>query len=118
MPVIEISSLDPAGGLDVSIALGKVTTEVAAFIGEEPRGTWAIFRPIAAGHYAEGVDAPASQPEETHPAIVRVLANQPPEQVAALLETVGAAVVRAFGLEDGNVFVRFEPTDPDFLYWG
>jgi phenylpyruvate tautomerase PptA (4-oxalocrotonate tautomerase family) len=118
VPVIEISSLHPVGGLDVSVALGKVTTDVAAFIGEEPRGTWAIYRPIAAGHYSEGVDAPAFQPEKTHPAIVRVLANRPPEQVAALLETVGAAVVRAFGLEDGNVFVRFEPADPDFLYWG
>ena len=118
MPVIEISSLPLSEGLDVSVALGKVTTEVAAFIGEDPRGTWAIYRPIAAGHYAEGVDAPASQPEETHPAIVRVLANRPPEQVAALLETVGAAVVRAFGLEDGNVVVRFEAADPDFLYWG
>jgi phenylpyruvate tautomerase PptA (4-oxalocrotonate tautomerase family) len=118
MPVIEIAALPPVDDLDVPAALGTVTGEVAAFLEEDPRGTWAIFLPIAPGHYAEGHDAPASQPSATHPAIVRVLANRPPEQVAALLEVVGGAVVRALGLEEGNVFVRFEPADPGRMFWG
>jgi phenylpyruvate tautomerase PptA (4-oxalocrotonate tautomerase family) len=118
MPVIEISTLPPAGDLDVARALAAVTTEVASFLGEEPRGTWAIYRPIAPGHYAEGDDAPATQPETTHPAVVRVFANRPPEQAADLLASVGAAVTRAFGLEEGNVFVRFEPAEPDRVFWG
>ncbi len=118
MPVIEITMLAPAADIDVTAALGKVTAEVAEFLGEEPRGTWAIFRPIAPGHYAEGNVAPFTQPTGTHPAIVQVFADRPPEEVAALLEAVGAGVVRAFGLEEGNVFVRFEPADPDRLFWG
>ncbi len=118
MPVIEIAALPPAAEIDVSSALGDVTSEVAAFLGEEPGGTWAIWRPIAPGHYAEGRDAPASQPAATHPAIVHVLANRSPDQVDPLLEVVGAAVVRALGLEEGNVFVRFEAADPDRTYWG
>lgn len=118
MPVIEIETLPVPGDVDVAAALGHVTTEVARFLGEEPAGTWAIYRPIAPGHFAEGADAPESQPRETHPAIVRVLANRPPEQVPALLEAVGRAVVRAFGLEEGNVFVRFEAADPRFLSCG
>ncbi|MDH5225377.1 MAG: hypothetical protein OEW46_11485 [Actinomycetota bacterium] len=118
MPVIEISALAPDGALDVAAALGQVTTEVAGFLSEEARGTWAIYTPIAPGHYAEGTDAPASQPVQTHPALVRVFANRPPEEASALLEVVGTAVVRAFGLEEGNVFVRFEPADPDRMFWG
>jgi phenylpyruvate tautomerase PptA (4-oxalocrotonate tautomerase family) len=118
MPVIEIAALLPADGLDVSTALGAVATEVAAFLDEDPRGTWAVFREIEPGHYAEGTDAPAAQPVETHPAIVQVFANRPPEQAAGLLEAVGTAVVKAFGLREGNVFVRFEPADPDRMYWG
>ena len=117
MPIIEIGALAPAGGLDGSAALGEVTTEVAAFLDEEPRGTWAISRPIEPGHFAEGTDAPASQPAETHPAIVRVFANRPPDEVPALLEMVGGAVVRAFGLGEGNVVVLFEPADPDRMFW-
>jgi phenylpyruvate tautomerase PptA (4-oxalocrotonate tautomerase family) len=118
VPIIEIGALAPAGGLDVSAALGAVTTEVAAFLDEDPRGTWAIYRPIEPGHFAEGTDAPATQPAETHPAIVRVFANRPPEQVATLLEVVAAAVVRAFGLGEGNVVVLFEAADPDRMLWG
>jgi hypothetical protein len=91
---------------------------VAAFLDEDPRGTWAILTPIAPGHYAEGDDAPAGQPAATHPAIVRVLGNRPPEQVGPLLEVVSAAVTRALGLEDGNVFVRFERFDPERMSWG
>ena len=118
MPVIEIAMLAPAAAIDVTPALEKVTAEVAAFLGEEPRATWAIFRPIAPGHYAEGDVAPSTQPAGTHPAIVQVFADRPPEEVAALLRTVGAGVVRAFGLEEGNVVVRFEPAEPDRLFWG
>ena len=118
MPVIEISTLSPTRGFDVARALAAVTTEVASFLGEDPRGTWAIYHPIAPRHFAEGDDAPVAQPAATHPAIVRVFANRPPEQAGDLLASVGAAVVRAFGLKEGNVFVRFEPAEPDRMFWG
>jgi phenylpyruvate tautomerase PptA (4-oxalocrotonate tautomerase family) len=118
MPVIEIAALPPTADLDVPAALGAVASEVASFLEEDPRGTWAILRPIEPGHYAEGLDAPAFQPAGTHPAIVRVFAKRPPEQVPALLEVVGGAVVDALGLEEGNVFVRFEAADTERMFWG
>ena len=118
MPVIEIASLPPTTDVDVPFALAQVATEVADFLGEEPRGTWAIHLPIEPGHYAEGDDAPAAQPERTHPALVRVFADRPPDLVPPLLEAVGRAVVRAFDLPDGNVFVRFEAADPGRMYLG
>ncbi|MGZ8630424.1 MAG: hypothetical protein ACXWZF_05590 [Actinomycetota bacterium] len=118
MPVIDIWALPPASTVDVAAALAQVTNEVAAFLQEDPRGTWAILHPIAPGHYAEGDEAPDAQPAETHPAIVRVFANREPELVPVLLVTIGSAVVHAFGLEEGNVFVRFEPARPERMYWG
>jgi hypothetical protein len=118
MPIIEIDALAPAGPFDVGAALTHVTMTVATFLGEEPRGTWAIFHPIAAGHFAEGDDAPDVQPEGTHPAIVRVFANREPDQIQPLLEVVGRAVVEAFGLREGNVFARCEPADPSRMHWG
>ena len=118
MPVIEISTLPTSDDIDLSSALGEVAAEVADFLREEPRGTWAIHHPIAPGSYAEGRDAPRSQPSETHPAIVRVLANREPKEVSGLLRAVGDAVVRAFALEEGNVVVVWEPADPDRMFWG
>jgi phenylpyruvate tautomerase PptA (4-oxalocrotonate tautomerase family) len=118
MPIIEITALAPPEPFDLRAALAHVTGSVAGFLGEEPRGTWAIFQPIPPGHFAEGDDAPNHQPSATHPAIVRVFANRATDQVAPLLEVVGRSVVEAFGLEEGNVFVRCELADPERMYWG
>ncbi len=118
MPIIEIDALPPAAPFDVTAALTHVTTAVATFLGEEARGTWAIFHPVAPGHFAEGADAPDVQPDGTHPAIVRVFADREPDQIQPLLEVVARAVVEAFGLREGNVFARCEPADPSRMYWG
>lgn len=118
MPIIEIDALPPAEPFDLGAALTHVTTAVSAFLGEEPRGTWAIFHPVPPGHFAEGDDAPEEQPAATHPAIVRVFANREPDQIQPLLEVVAGAVVAAFGLQEGNVFVRCEPADPARMFWG
>lgn len=118
MPIIEIEALAPAAAFDVRAALGQVTTRVATFLDEEPRGTWAIYRPFSPGHFAEGTEAPDHQPAGTHPAIVRVFANRGPDEVQPLLEVVAGGVVDAFGLAEGNVFVRAELADPSRMYWG
>jgi phenylpyruvate tautomerase PptA (4-oxalocrotonate tautomerase family) len=117
MPIIEIHALPPAHELDVPSALANVSSAVAAYLGEEPRGTWAIFRLLEPGSYAEGADAPTVQPRGTHPAIVDVFAG-PREDSAELLKVVGRAVVEAFGLDDGNVVVRLTDAAPDRVSWG
>ena len=91
MPIIEISALPPTDGIDIPSALGHVTSRVAAYLGEEPRGTWAIWRPVAPGAYAEGADAPVTQPRATHPAIVDVFAGDR-DDVSGLLREVGWGV--------------------------
>ncbi|HEY6566134.1 MAG TPA: hypothetical protein VI341_01335 [Actinomycetota bacterium] len=118
MPIIEIDALPPTEPFDLRAALTSITTTVAAFLEEEPRGTWAIFHPVAPGHFAEGEDAPHEQPAGTHPAMVRVFANREPDQIQPLLEIVAESVVTAFGLQEGNVFVRCEPAEPSRMYWG
>ena len=117
MPIIEIHGLPPDRGIDVPTALAAVTGAVADYLGEEPRETWAIWRPVAPGAYAEGADAPSTQPRGTHPAIVDVFAGRR-EDTPELLRAVGRAVVQAFGLDDGNVVVRLTEAEADHVYWG
>ena len=117
MPIIEITALPPARPIDVPEALGRVATAVAEALGERPSGTWALWRPVEPGGYAEGVLAPAAQPGGTHPAIVDVFAGRR-DDPAGLMEVVGKAVVEAFGLDDGNVVVRLRDADPDHVWWG
>jgi phenylpyruvate tautomerase PptA (4-oxalocrotonate tautomerase family) len=117
MPIIEIHTLPQGRDVDVPAALAEVTSAVAAFLGEEPRGTWAIWRPLEPGAYAEGADAPSAQPRGTHPAIVDVFAGHR-DDTPEFLRTVGRAVVEAFGFDDGNVFVRLTEAEPGRVYWG
>jgi phenylpyruvate tautomerase PptA (4-oxalocrotonate tautomerase family) len=117
MPIIEIQALRPAEGVDVSQALVGVTMAVAAHLGEDPQGTWALWRPIEGGAYAEGADVPATQPMGTHPAIVDLFAASR-DDPAALMAAVGKAVAEAFGFGDGNVVVRLTPAEPDRVSWG
>ena len=117
MPIIEIQSLPPTGEVEISSALAHVTSRVAAYLGEEARGTWAIWRAVEPGAYAEGVDAPAAQPRGTHPAIVDVFAAHR-DDAGGLLREVGRAVVEGFGLDDGNVVVRLTEADHERVYWG
>ncbi|MCD6020841.1 MAG: hypothetical protein K0R20_551 [Actinomycetia bacterium] len=117
MPIIEIHALPSDRGLDVPTALAEVTGAVAAHLGEEPRGTWAIWRPVEPGAYAEGADAPSTQPRGTHPAIVDLFAGHR-DDAPELLRAVGRAVAEAFGLDDGNVVVRLTEAEPGRVYWG
>jgi phenylpyruvate tautomerase PptA (4-oxalocrotonate tautomerase family) len=117
VPIIEITALPPTRTIDVPQALGRVATAVADALGEEPSGTWALWRPVPPGGYAEGADAPATQPAGTHPAIVEVFAGRR-DDPAGLMRVVGRAVVEAFGLDDGNVVVRLRDADPDHVWWG
>jgi phenylpyruvate tautomerase PptA (4-oxalocrotonate tautomerase family) len=116
MPIIEIHGLPPDRGLDVPAALAEVTGAVAAYLGEEPRGTWAIWRPVEPGAYAEGADVPPRSPAERIPrsSTCSPVADDTP----ALLRAVGRAVVEAFGLDDGNVVVRLTEAEPGRVYWG
>jgi hypothetical protein len=93
----------------------RVATALAAELGEDPRGTWVTWETVDV--YAEGGEAPAYQPRETHPPLATVLArDRPPEVVDRMLRCVGDTLARELGLEAGNVFVTFEEVDRARLY--
>jgi phenylpyruvate tautomerase PptA (4-oxalocrotonate tautomerase family) len=119
MPVVEIRAL-PQAGVEIEPVLAAVTLELAAFLGEEPQGTWATWEEIPGGRYSEGGDAPAAQPRSTHPPLVRVTAFEGRAQnvVAGMLATVAETLARELGLEPGNVFVRYEEQVSGRLFTG
>jgi hypothetical protein len=117
VPIIEIQALPPAEPFEIHEALSAVTAHVATHLGEDPSGTWALWRPLQPCAYAEGGNAPASQPTGTHPAIVDLFAAER-DGLSELMRVVGRAVTQAFGLGDGNVVVRFTPARPEHIDWG
>ena len=114
MPVVRIRAL-PQPSVDLHAVSAAVATALAAELGEDPRGTWATWETLDA--YAEGDDAPAGQPRDTHPPLATVLARgRAPEVVQRMLRAVGDTLVRELGLEPGNVFVTYEEVDAARLY--
>jgi phenylpyruvate tautomerase PptA (4-oxalocrotonate tautomerase family) len=119
MPVVRVSALPQPAGVDVEAAAKAVALDLAALLGEEPRGTWVTWETFEPGLYVEGDVAPAIQPRATHPPLVRVVAaERPPELVERMLTSVAETLVRALGLEPGNVFAVFEQATPGRLYTG
>lgn len=120
MPVIEVSALPQREGVDAATAAAAVSEAVAKLLGEEPRGTWVVWRTIEPGTYAEGDQAPAVQPAATHPPLVQVVAyeGRPPELVERILVAVAETIARELRLEHGNVFVRWVEATAGRLYTG
>jgi phenylpyruvate tautomerase PptA (4-oxalocrotonate tautomerase family) len=120
VPVIEISALPQRDGVDLGAALYAVTRAVADELGEDERGTWATWQTLEPGRYAEGSDAPAVQPDSTHPPLVRmtVLEGRPAELVERMLVAAADALADALGLQPGNVFVRYEEATAGRVYTG
>jgi phenylpyruvate tautomerase PptA (4-oxalocrotonate tautomerase family) len=120
MPVIEVSALPQREGIDVRAASAALTKAVAALLGEEPRGTWVVWRTIEPGRYVEGGDAPAVQPPATHPPLVQVVASEgrSPELVERILVAVAETLARELRLEPGNVFVRWVEATAGRVYSG
>ena len=119
MPLVRVSALPQPEGFDVAAAAKAVALDLAALLGDEPRGTWVTWETIKPGLYAEGDVAPDVQPRDTHPPLVRLFAAQrPPELVERMLVCVADTLVRELRLEPGNVFAVYEEAAPGRLYTG
>ncbi len=109
MPIVEIEAL-PRPGVDIEAVLRTLCVELAQELDQPAHTVWAVWRPLEAGAFAEGDDAPGEQPRDTHPPLVRVIGfeGRTPKQVEGILECVAGVLSRELGLGEGNVFVVFE----------
>jgi phenylpyruvate tautomerase PptA (4-oxalocrotonate tautomerase family) len=111
MPIVQVTALRQRLGADVGATSAAIAAAVATELGEDPSGTWVTWQTLAPGLYREGVDqAPAVQPEATHPPLIRISAfeGRSPALVARVLSAVAATAVRELGLAPGNVFVVWD----------
>lgn len=108
MPVLEISALPVATGVDVPEALSRVNHAIAGVYGCAPEQVWSLLTIVAPGHYAEGGNAAFAQPEETHPPVCRLTCfeGRTPDEIEHLLRTASRALGTAFGWGD-NVFITY-----------
>ena len=107
MPVIQIRSLPLEQDVDLGDVVAAVTADFAERTGiaaEHVSATWTLLAP---GHYAVAGESAASQPSDTHPVLVDLLAPDfnPPERIEAMLRAAAASVSQRAGVPETNVFV-------------
>jgi hypothetical protein len=120
MPVVEVTALPQPAGVDVGAATAALARAVSSALGEEPAGTWVVWRTVEPGRYLEGADAPAVQPPSTHPPLARVIAyeGRPADLIARVLSAAAGALVAELGLEAGNAFVTWDEVHAGRVYTG
>lgn len=115
MPVVRISGLPQAAGIDPGSVLKRLCLRLAEVDEVEARHWWATWQPVAPEAYVEGdVQAPAVQPGASHPPIVEILAfaGRDAELVERLLTVTSETLNDGLGMEPGNVFVIWTELQP------
>lgn len=115
MPVVRISGLPQAPGVDPRGVLKRLCLRLAEVDGVEARHWWATWQPIAPDAYVEGdIAAPDLQPGASHPPIVEILAfaGRGPELIERLLTVASKVLSDGLGMEPGNVFITWTDLPP------
>lgn len=120
MPIVEIRALPQSPPVDEQAVLARVCRDLAKVDGCPERQVWATWEEIPAGRFVEGDVPVATQPRDTHPPMVRVMAmeGRPPEKIAAMLECVCRSVAAMLPIDPDNVFARYDELRRGRVAWG
>jgi hypothetical protein len=74
--------------------LETLVAEVSTALGRPPESTWVTWRTLEPGAYAVGLARPETQPDGTHPPIVRIYAQRSPEEMERVVAAVERVILR------------------------
>ena len=120
MPVIRISALPQAEGVDVGAMISAVSIAAAEALGIPPQQVWTLWQPVASGHYCEGGEVARKQPHDTHPPIVDIAAyeGRSPEMIKKTLEAVAKTLCDHLKIEAGSAFITWTEIRAGRVYTG
>lgn len=120
MPIIEITALPQPASVDVPTVLERVTLALAAGMDCDPDAVWAVWRGVEPGGYVVRGHAPATQPQDSHDPIARIMAyeGRSPEVISRTVEGVGRTLAGCLGLDAANVFVHYEEMKAGRVFTG
>lgn len=120
MPIVEIRALPQEPPVDVPSVLARVCKDLAATAGCREREVWATWETLPAGTFFEADVGAQSQPHDTHPPMVRILAmeGRTPDMIAKMLESVSNSLAATLRIDADNVFARYEELRLGRVAWG
>ena len=108
MPIILVKGLPQKSGVDVRVALKETCTRLAEMMDIPKRQVWGTWEDIEPGSYVEGDVAADTQPENSHPPIVNVIAfeGRSPDLIRRALNCVAESLGEKLGVGE-NIFIRY-----------
>ena len=112
MPLIEIIALPQPAHVHPSSVLRAINRAVGEALGRPASSAWSTWRTLDPGQYAVGDDVADLQPAGSHPPVVHIWAERPPEALELVVDAVCAVLGEHLGIEPAGVFVTTARVSP------
>ena len=113
MPLIEIIALPQPEHVDPGAVLSAVNQAVGVALGRPSESAWSTWRTLEPGHYAVGEQVASEQPHVSHPPVVHIWAERPPEALRLVVDAVCTVLAEELGLDAVSIFVTTSRVSPD-----
>ena len=109
MPFIHIKSLPPSEPLVIQSLLENLARDFAAALDIDLEHVTTTWQSLAPGHYAVAGVSAVSQPANTHPILIDVLAPDfnSAETIEKMLGAVADIFSRLSGIAKTNIFIHY-----------
>ena len=112
MPLIEIIALPQPEHVHPPTVLRAVNRAVGEALGRPAGSAWSTWRTLDPGHYAVGDEVADLQPTGSHPPVVHVWAERPPDELERVVEAVRTVLGEQLGIAPDDVFVTTSRVSP------
>ena len=112
MPLIEIMALPQPAHVHPPIVLRAINQAVGEALGRPASSAWSTWRTLDPGHYAVGAEGADRQPTGSHPPVVHIWAERPPEALELVVDAVCAVLGEHLGIEPADIFVTTSRVSP------
>ena len=118
MPFIHIRSLPFDRAFKPAAVLTGMSKDFAAATGIALRHVTATWSFIEPGCYAAGGVTASSQPADSHPVLVDVLAPDfsPSQAIQGMLETIAASIAKRARVPRENIFIHYRRAHSGMVY--
>ncbi|MDX1302237.1 hypothetical protein [Photobacterium sp.] len=118
MPLIRVKSLLFDHEVNVSQVVCNLSQAMSDATGIEPHHIMITWEYLSAGHYAHGGKVTQTQPINSHPVLIDLIAPNfnTEDQIKAMLELIANTVAELVPIAKNNIFINYTPAYSDGVY--
>ncbi|PSW05135.1 hypothetical protein [Photobacterium lipolyticum] len=118
MPLIRVKSLPFDHDVDVSQVVCSLSQAMSDANDIEPHHIMITWEYLSPDHYSHGGKVTQSQPINTHPVLIDLVAPNfnTEDQIMAMLELIANTLAELVPIAKNNIFINYTPAYSDGVY--